>query len=111
MTGFRKREEHRQSRRSELTCETEASLIRTAEVDYHDQEPDLQRVLQKPGVSRSWIPCETLATIVKERFPNSVPSEIVQTINDQPSVEVLKDWIRHAIRVQTIEKFRTHLRR
>jgi hypothetical protein len=48
--------------------------------------------------------------VLKARFPGQATKDIIDTINHQPSLEVLGDWIDHAA-VQPLEKFREYLRR
>jgi hypothetical protein len=48
---------------------------------------------------------EDLLLILEKRFPNPIPKEVVDLINRQDSAELLRDWVRAAIRVQTLEEF------
>jgi hypothetical protein len=54
---------------------------------------------------------ETLVKQLRKRFPGQVTEEIVQTINSQPSRAMLDDWAEQIVVVETIDDFRTHLRR
>jgi hypothetical protein len=54
---------------------------------------------------------EAVLALLRARFPGLVSSEIVATINAQPSADLLTDWNTQAGTVLTIDDFRAYLRR
>jgi hypothetical protein len=54
---------------------------------------------------------EFLLTTLKERFAEPLPEEIGGLINQQTSIEVLRDWFRAALHVPSLEAFVAVLRR
>ena len=54
---------------------------------------------------------EDLIRVLERRFPGSVPPEVVETINAQPSVPMLRQWLDEAVTASTIDDFRAVLRR
>jgi hypothetical protein len=54
---------------------------------------------------------ETILEALKERFPVAVPQEVVDVINHQDSLDILREWNRAALRASSLEDFLTVLRR
>jgi hypothetical protein len=54
---------------------------------------------------------EFLLTTLKERFAIPLPEEVVAVINQQVSVEMLRDWFRAALHVPSLDAFLAVLRR
>ncbi|MGL4550935.1 MAG: hypothetical protein ACRC33_07085 [Gemmataceae bacterium] len=52
-----------------------------------------------------------LLRLVQLRFKTSVPPEVVETINSQPSVPILRDWFDAASTAATLDEFVAVLRR
>jgi hypothetical protein len=53
----------------------------------------------------------TLVRIIKRRLSDPVPAEVVETINQQPSLDMLHDWVDEAATAQTMDDFLAVLRR
>ena len=49
--------------------------------------------------------------VLNGRFPGQVPAEVVQLINDQPSRQLLHDWLVKAALLPSIEEVAAYLRR
>jgi hypothetical protein len=54
---------------------------------------------------------EDLLLALKERFPDLLSEEAVGVINQQESIELLRDWFRAALRASSLEEFLAVLRR
>lgn len=54
---------------------------------------------------------EYVLLALEERFPGTVSPEIAETVRQQPSLPMLREWFRDAMRVSSIEEFRAILRR
>jgi hypothetical protein len=54
---------------------------------------------------------EYLLLLLKCRFPDGLPEEIVSLINRQESFEVLRDWFQAAANAASLEEFLAVLRR
>jgi hypothetical protein len=54
---------------------------------------------------------DVLFQTLKERFAIPLPEEVVGVINQQVSVEVLRDWFRAALHVPSLDAFLAVLRR
>ena len=53
---------------------------------------------------------EWLLDCLQQRFPAELASEVVETINAQPSLPLLEAWFKSAIRAKTYEDFLVILR-
>ena len=67
----------------------------------------IQQAVDRKGLEqgREW-----LLDCLQQRFPVELTSEVVETINAQPSFPVLEVWYKAAIRAQTYEDFLAVLR-
>jgi hypothetical protein len=72
---------------------------------------------QSPIVNE-WIEATTLGStrdllvrFVRGRWPGALSQETLTTITEQPSLEILGDWVDQAATAQTIEEFDAYLRR
>ncbi|MBI1918326.1 MAG: hypothetical protein HYS12_26845 [Planctomycetes bacterium] len=54
---------------------------------------------------------QDLLDLVEGRFPGAVPNEVVQLIQQQESLELLRDWFKAAVRASTFEEFMAVLKR
>jgi len=46
-----------------------------------------------------------LLRLLQKRFPDQLPQEVVQTINSQPSLQLLEDWFDQATQVASMADF------
>jgi len=54
---------------------------------------------------------QDLIQVLKARFPGLVSPEVIQTINSQPMLRLLDDWVTQAAKARTIDDFVSYLRR
>jgi hypothetical protein len=54
---------------------------------------------------------QNLLELLEVQFPGAVPNDVVQLIQKQESLELLHDWFRTALRVDTFEQFMDVLKR
>jgi hypothetical protein len=54
---------------------------------------------------------QNLLELLEGRFPGAVPNEIVTLIQQQESLELLRDWFKAAVRASTFEEFLSVLKR
>jgi hypothetical protein len=52
-----------------------------------------------------------LIRLLQQRFPNQIPQEAIETINAQPSLDMLHDWFDAAVAAFSAEQFLAVLRR
>ena len=50
---------------------------------------------------------QNLLDLLEGRFPGVVPTEVVKLIQQQESLELLRDWFKAAVGVSTFEQFVT----
>ncbi len=53
---------------------------------------------------------DVLLVASRERFPGPLPEEVVALINQQESIDLLRDWFRAALRTSSLEEFLAVLR-
>jgi len=49
--------------------------------------------------------------VLRRRFGDALPSEVLETINAQPSTELLEDWFDAALGAASLQEFLAVLRR
>ncbi len=54
---------------------------------------------------------QSLLELLEGRFPGAVPADVVQSIQQQESPELLQDWFRAAVRAYSFDQFMAVLKK
>jgi hypothetical protein len=62
----------------------------------------IEEALSKDRIERAR---QYLIRLLQERFPNQVAAEVIETINSQPSLSMLEDWLDQVVRAASFADF------